>query len=77
MEGKKINMSRIEFFGLESKECSQCGNLHAVSSMYFNKKEGNLWCLHCLGKVKKKRNHRQWDKNLGRRSKKNNREDEK
>ncbi len=59
-------MNRIEFFGLEKKRCSECGKLHAVSSMYFNKKEGNLWCMYCLGLEKKKRNHRQWDKKLGR-----------
>lgn len=62
-------MSGIEFFGVEKKECSQCHKIHAVSSLYFNRKEGNLWCTHCLGKVKKKRNHRQWDKNLGRKLK--------
>lgn len=70
MEGEKINMSRIEFLGLEKKRCSQCGKLHAVSSMYFNKKKGNLWCTHCLSKVKKERNP-QWDKKLGRVLKKN------
>jgi len=59
-------MSRIEFFGLEKKECSQCHKIHSVSSLYFNRKKGNLWCTHCLGKEKKKRNHRQYDKKLGR-----------
>lgn len=70
MEDKKINMSRIEFFGLEKKECSQCHKMHSASSLYFNRKKGNLWCMHCLGKVKKKRNP-QWNKKLGRVLKKN------
>jgi len=59
-------MSRIEFSGSEKKECSQCGKLHSASSIYFNRKKGNLWCTHCLGKKKKKR-----DKKLGRVLKKN------
>lgn len=69
MEGEKINMSRIEFSGSEKKECSQCHKMHSVSSLYFNRKKGNLWCTHCLSKVKKERNP-QYDKKLGRKSKK-------
>lgn len=78
MEGEKINMSRIPLFilSLEWKRCSQCGKLHSASSMYFNKEKRNLWCTHCLGKVKKERNPR-WDKKLGRKSKKGAEENEK
>lgn len=49
MEGEKINMSS------ETKRCSVCGKLHSASSIYFNRKEGNLCCINCLTIEKKKR----------------------
>jgi hypothetical protein len=59
-------VERIPFYSFERKRCSQCDKIHSLSEMFYNKRKGNYWCMHCVSIEKKKRNAIQWEKRLGR-----------